>query len=132
MLAHDAHAASPQGRLVVSGQPFRTVLPCQNCSDGLWNVVLTSLACIFDMQVAKGHVTPSMQLSQMPVVQMLEKNLLLELGDDMKLLPQYLAAAEQLQLRRLRQGLLMKAGTPEGWRQLQSTGQLSRHGYMIA
>eukprot|EP00877_Chromochloris_zofingiensis_P009109 jgi/Chrzof1/4451/Cz14g13190.t1 len=84
------------------------------------------------VQVAKGHVTPSMQLSQMPVVQMLEKNLLLELGDDMKLLPQYLAAAEQLQLRRLRQGLLMKAGTPEGWRQLQSTGQLSRHGYMIA
>lgn len=58
---------------------------------------------------------------------MLEKDLCLELsllGDNLTAVTSYAAAAERLQLQKVRQGLVECCGTASGWKRLQEQKQV--------
>eukprot|EP00775_Hariotina_reticulata_P009338 gene9338-9501_t len=72
------------------------------------------------MEVAARQAA-AQQLDILPVVQMLEKNLLAELSQaDLGSLVSYASAAEQLGLKRLRLGVLQSCSSAIGWKQLQA------------
>ncbi|KAF6252347.1 hypothetical protein COO60DRAFT_1644120 [Scenedesmus sp. NREL 46B-D3] len=83
------------------------------------------------IKVASRYVTAAEPLCRLPVVSMLEKDLLLELGhleeEQVSSLPSYAAAAQRLALVRLAQGLTDACARPEVWGQLQQNKQVLQH-----
>uniref|UniRef100_A0A383VNZ1 BTB domain-containing protein n=1 Tax=Tetradesmus obliquus TaxID=3088 RepID=A0A383VNZ1_TETOB len=82
------------------------------------------------VKAASRYVTAAVPLCRLPVVSMLEKDLLLELGhleEQVSSLPSYAAAAQRLGLVRLAGGVTEACARPEVWRQLQQNKQVLQH-----
>ncbi|WIA20865.1 hypothetical protein OEZ85_005214 [Tetradesmus obliquus] len=82
------------------------------------------------VKAASRYVTAAVPLCRLPVVSMLEKDLLLELGhleEQVSSLPSYAAAAQRLGLLRLAGGVTEACARPEVCRQLQQNKQVLQH-----
>lgn len=85
------------------------------------------------VKAASRYVTPAVPLCRLPVVGMLEKDLLLELEQlqqeqqQVSSLPSYAAAAQRLGFVRLSQGVTDACAQPDLWAQLQQNKQVLQH-----